>query len=332
MTAVHHFELADLEVAHSALGQAFPVDYEGHHCTLRLPADLGDFETADSPVDLPVLGGFLDRDGVLVRAAIRMVRVEVEMPGELTADQVPRGGPALPDALEEALCLLRDSAELARRLVASFSTQARTRKNQFWLSPTAFQLPQLTWMSNLYDVTGQRLGVGFGQTTVVHMPPPNDAALEHQEIASLLQIATTGEQPLLPESLLADARFYVFRANQPNPRLGLILAAVACEVKVKQRLYDLADKSQKPLVDLLVAHPRDYSLAAASLFDKGLAAVAGRSLRMEDKALYKKVEGLFEHRNGFAHRGDPGISTEQVHADIATAVVAFEWLDSFGPR
>src|SRR5207244_2004816 len=105
------------------------------------------------------------------------------------------------------------------------------------------------------------------------------------------------------DELLADARFYAWHASQPNPRIAVLLAAIATEVRIKAFLTSSATPEQAPLVNLILSSPQDVSLAAVSLFDKGLLAVCGRSLRADDPAGYKALIGLFEARNKLAHRG-----------------------------
>jgi hypothetical protein len=68
-------------------------------------------------------------------------------------------------------------------------------------------------------------------------------------------------------------------------------------------------------------------MAAASLFDKALKAVAGVSLRDEDRELYKAVDGLFVHRNRLAHRGDLTLDKDVIRKDLQAARRAFDWLD-----
>jgi hypothetical protein len=109
--------------------------------------------------------------------------------------------------------------------------------------------------------------------------------------------------------------------------LGLLLAAIACEAKIKTLLVEIATTSQQPLVELVLDNPRDFSLAAAALFDKGLEAVTGVSMRRANRDLYKSVEDLFVHRNRFVHRRDMTLDESTIGADLTAARAAFAWLD-----
>jgi hypothetical protein len=108
-----------------------------------------------------------------------------------------------------------------------------------------------------------------------------------------------------------------------------MLAAIACEIKVKDAITALASEEQKPLVNLLLENPRDWTMAAASLFDKGMGAVCGRSLRTEDKKLFKEVVLIFQDRNSIAHKDGGKVSADNVlKRHVTSAKSAFAWLDS----
>lgn len=109
-------------------------------------------------------------------------------------------------------------------------------------------------------------------------------------------------------------------------RVRCWFAAIACEVKIKTFLREHSNAEQAALVELLLENPRDWSLAAAALFDKPLKIVGGRSLKDEDdKSLWKGVIDLFERRNALAHRGK--IPTQaQALACLSTSRKVFGWL------
>jgi hypothetical protein len=124
--------------------------------------------------------------------------------------------------------------------------------------------------------------------------------------------------------LLADALHHA-NANPPEFRRAVLLAAIALETKVKVRLRDLAKPANLPLLDFILANPRDVSVSAAVLFDRVLQCAAGRSLRIENKALFKRLERLFEVRNKLAHRGIKPSDVEAKDGVFAAREV-FAWL------
>jgi hypothetical protein len=80
---------------------------------------------------------------------------------------------------------------------------------------------------------------------------------------------------------------------------------------------------------LILANPRDVSIAAVSLYDKALNAVLGKSLRLDRPRTYKALNALFEHRNRLAHRGDMtgGMTRDLIKADLEAATECFTYLN-----
>ena len=110
-------------------------------------------------------------------------------------------------------------------------------------------------------------------------------------------------EPPSAEILLADARFLIGAAEPRDPSRALLIAAVACEVKIKTLLRQLSTPEQEPLIGLLLESPRDWLMAASALFDKPLRIITGRSLKDADRQLFTRIVQLFERRNALAHRG-----------------------------
>jgi hypothetical protein len=98
--------------------------------------------------------------------------------------------------------------------------------------------------------------------------------LTQPTVEAILAAVRHGERPAAARQLLADAEFHGFHAQDRNHGIALVLAAVACEMTVKTHLRESCAADQAKLVDLVLENPRDVSLAAASLFDKGLAGVS----------------------------------------------------------
>jgi hypothetical protein len=130
------------------------------------------------------------------------------------------------------------------------------------------------------------------------------------------------------ETLLADAQALIREArNRAQARRPILMAAIACEVKVKQRLRDLVSAEARKLLDIIIDNPRDVTYQAVALFGKGLEAVCGRSLSKEDRALYSKIDKLFQVRNKIAHEGLIPVDHEEARRLIIGAKRAFDWLD-----
>jgi hypothetical protein len=78
---------------------------------------------------------------------------------------------------------------------------------------------------------------------------------------------------------------------------------------------------------LLIESPRDFSLAAAALFNNGMAAVAGAPLSSTDPRLAKAVSALFTIRNKVAHQGYE-LQKDEARPLVQAAIDVFPWLDS----
>jgi hypothetical protein len=231
-----------------------------------------------------------------------------------------------PSILAEISTLARREVETARSLLKTYLDLASATAGQHWLGTQA-DVPHLTWITQIYDEQGLRVNAGVGATTTIqHMP--QSAALLEQSHLDLLARAGRREQPAIAESFLRDAAYLGMVGK--DPAHTLLDAAIACEIKIKAMLLDLATPEQRPLVELAVGKNQQFTQAAFALFDIGTKAVVGRSLRDENKPLYTGVQSLFEARNKIAHRGESP-SMDEVRKHVETAKGVFAWIDSL-PR
>lgn len=333
MTAIHHFVPNGILVSEAVLGSERFVAFQGHDCKLIFPSQTYDFGV-DPTSDLEgytALQGQASRDGKILYAQVFLIRIEVEMDGDLKIAQFPQGE-AFPKALtDEGFRLLRESADIASNLLTAITAQARIVKGQFWLDPQ-HNLPRVIWRSELRDDSGVLLPLGYGGGVSSRVHSDDDQIIGDSDIETLLSRVSNQIELPVPETLLADAMFYAWRSRQPDPRLGLTLAAFACEAKIKTYLQDVATAEQLKLVELVINSPRDVSVQAAGLFDKALEAVIGVSLRTQKPDLYKRINLVFEHRNAFAHKshtGVVGLDAQEIRKDILAVKEVFDWLASF---
>jgi len=67
--------------------------------------------------------------------------------------------------------------------------------------------------------------------------------------------------------------------------------------------------------------------AAATLFDEPCLAVIGRSLKVDQPPLFRRVQGLFEDRNQIAHKGLANLRNEsKLRDEVHAATEAVGWL------
>jgi len=153
-----------------------------------------------------------------------------------------------------------------------------------------------------------------------------EASLDAAITSSLAgHLGGTSAPSPIAETLLADALYFV-GLDPPDYQRAVLIAAIACEVKVKDTLRQKSASDHKPLIELILGNPHDWSVAAVALFDKGMAAALGRSLKSDDREMYKDINRLFEIRNGIAHRGEKPEENEARRVVLAARKV-FRWLD-----
>jgi hypothetical protein len=360
LTAVYHFEVSDLWVRSEVLGTRHAAIFAGHAITLILPADGRDFGLERDISGLSALGGYTLASATedLLAAEVLIIRLEVEVDSNLKAPAEPVAEPepsaqypvansgaapepsasptqptppeqvARPDAntINEGIRIFRETVNIAREFAERYVALVRTELDQYWLGPSESRL-RLTWLSQLIDRDGHTIQVGYSEAGPVQIHG-TESALTGELHAVLVQKASEGAEPNLADKFLRDAEYTAFAASTPHLRQAVLLAAIACEIKVKAAITTLASPEQLPLVNLLLENPRDWTMAAAALFDKGLKAVSNISLRDEDRPLYNQIDLLFQDRNKIAHRGGVRVSHDvTLIKHITSAKLAFEWLD-----
>lgn len=325
VTVVVHFDVNGLDIAANVVGERRAFLFHGYRCAIVLPRDDFDFGVDESSYRPRVIEARKWRDGEATKYRVYIVRVEIEVACDLTSDDLPWGGPHDPALVAAAECVFKEGAEIAGSLIRRYVDHVRIRSHQYWLGSSA-TVPQTTWRNEIFDAAGRRLAVGFdyiGPVVVMMGKEPLSRAA-NGEICGLL---AADHSATLADSLLADAHFLAGQSRSPDRRQAVLLAAIACEVRIKRTLDALATPKQVALIALILDHPRDVSMAAISLFDKALLAVGGRSLRVDDKHLFKALTTLFEDRNRIAHRGGEGILLEGLNAHVQTADRVFLYLD-----
>ena len=210
---------------------------------------------------------------------------------------------------------------------------------QIWEAHITTQAGADTWtepwfilremLQNAIDEGGQFGVVGEDALPETGEPVPGyeiEASLNSASTSLLVERLAGTSQPLpMAETLLADAPYFLGLAP-PDYQRAVLIAAIACEVKVRDTLRQKISPDRLPLVELILANPRDWSVAAVALIDKAMAAALGRSLKADDREMYRSICKLFEIRNGIAHRGEEPERNEARRVLLAARQV-FRWLD-----
>jgi hypothetical protein len=347
LRATFHFSIRELLVDPDLLGTARELSIGDRLVRVVLPLEAADqendsrtpsldldhlFPAREPAPDLPgtartslTLGMAPSKD----IAPVRFIRVEVFFDGEISAsDFVGHDQPKESPAFDSAYEALQEAAGAAREGLERLLEWIRVRGRQHWLG-LGHEPPEGVGEGELVDLdAGSRLPVAVALQKGLVIPRIRDEQVLGAELFDeAVRLGSRGEEPLLADSLLADALFLAQDAEPLDLPRALLVAAIACELKIKATLREHASEAQRELVDVLLSNPRDWALSAVAHFDAPLKAVAGVSLREADRELWKPATALFERRNALAHRGVMP-SDDDALDSIRTAVALFRWLPS----
>ena len=261
---------------------------------------------------------------------VRAVAISVEVEDALSAEDFPDGEQAT-WPVDQALAVFDRANQLARKQLDNFREWARVGGN--FKMGLSYEEPPFFGVQVLVDIDAdRRIPIGYPRSTSVivgYTPEQRDALPSVTETVALVK---SGQVPDLADTLLADVRAMSWpdlSLARDHQRIVLI-AAIACEVKVKQRLRELASPDKTALLDVILSNPRDVTQSVPQLLHKVCKGVTSTSLSDADHELYVAVERLFTLRNDVAHRGR--VPTEdQGRAAVSTAVRLFAWLAQLGP-
>lgn len=322
LQGIFHFELPGLGLwlANEALGSSVSSATGNHQITLEFPARDDDFG-----LDQDRGGAFAGHGagtGIEGATGVRVVRVRVETDASFGFAEYE----AASGRYEPAHRLVEALMNVGRDFTTAFVRQARGRGHH-WMGTSADRAER-TWVTDLYDLgLGKRIPVGPGILFESHVLDLSQRVTP--DVAQALAEGA-GEQrvPPLAEELLADAKYLSWIRRPVDLRLGVLLAAIACEAKIKQTLTRLADDARSPLLDLVLDNPRDVTVATVVHLDKTAKAISGRSLRDENGVLWKAAIKLFEARNRIAHGKAEQPTEDEMTSAVRAAVDIFEWIDS----
>lgn len=317
---VCYIEVNGLYVHAEILGETFSARCLESRFALTLPGSPTDSEWVAALPGRNFWGSFVvakDSNGTTSAQEVLIVRTTMETDRDVS----------IADSRQDLLGRTSAQARMARdqrralRLLDKALNALRVQSRQSWLGWSAQRVRVAR--TDFFDTHGERLTVeqspmrsGSGR-----FAGPMRAA-NRDLVATALAEAEKHRDPPLPESLLADAEYLL---GQGQHREALLLAAIAAETGVRHTLQVAASESQEPLVTLLLNSPREYPMAAASLFDKAMFAINQRSVKVEQPHTWKGVVRLFEDRNKVAH-GTGDVEWRTVKTHISTAYGVLHWL------
>jgi hypothetical protein len=286
----------------------------GHPIEILLPADAWAFHNATKL--------FATKTNPEGGTLVHVVQVRVFGTAPVSSD-----GEEESAAYDERLDFIKETYPVAENACADFIEWVRLG-DQPWLGLHRQRPIRVGWPV----VCDERAEYTFGNEILPSGDPPprerpGEAAISPAGIASAAAwLGGAGGVLPIGEALLADALHFAW-SNPSDLQRAVLMAAIACEVKVKETLHERAAAELRPLLDVILGSPRDWSVAAVGLFDKPMHATLNRSLKSESAALYKGVGRLFELRNRIAHRGEKPLDGAGKEA-VAAARDVFRWLDS----
>jgi hypothetical protein len=325
LTAEFFYGVPGLFVHRDVLGQTIHLATGSWSIEVALPSSPDDFRRAHpSEDDLPAIfgpsEGTVDDPNQFV--SVRILRVRATGDSDLPSSGYDRDAPG---HLESVNAFFTVADEVASSRAVALIDWARSIYGQAWLNESNSVLEHEGIQSLIDEETDERLPVGLPQSIVGVMLDSEDAITQRslKEIGDRL---TRGEAPPAPERFLADASHALWPAGHPDPTRGVVLAAVASEVKVKAGIRECATDEQAALIELVIERPADVSVSVMSLLDKGFDALVGRSLKREKRQLYDGVARLMSKRNDLVHRGMVP-SLDDARAGVRAVREAFGWVD-----
>jgi hypothetical protein len=216
---------------------------------------------------------------------------------------------------------------LSTQAVTDLCNWTRLLIGQDWMEPPG-KYPDLVSTSELLDISDANNIRGYSLVTSgTILVLPEGTICTGDGLAAVDAAMRLRGSPTAEDLLLADAQHLVhYGPGATDSDRAVLLAAIAVEVRIKRTLRAVATASHAPLVELLIANPRDWSLSAHSFFTKAMPAVCQRELGEEFSELGRKVQSLFEDRNKVAHVGST-IAHERATEHVDTAGRALRLLN-----
>jgi hypothetical protein len=346
LRATIHYAVRRFIVEAGLLGSSLALRVENHDVTVIFPLAGRDDETAKASPgpafndrfppreEIPLIEGARDLHVTTATRAVGegpkledvdILRVEVFIDKATFGASDFTGGSAPQEIWRQLQGEVERAGLVADAAIDRLLAWTRVRHRQAWLGLYGEPVRRIG-SDEVVDLDATRRLPWPAQLDMAFNVVERETPLNAERINALRELVEANSSPELPELLLADAQFIASSAEPPDPSRALLIAAVACEVKIKAFLRTSATAEQAPLMELLLSNPRDWSLAAAALFDKPLKIVASRSLK-EEQGLWKRIRKLFEQRNALAHRGK--VPTEdEAKEGISASRDVFAWLES----
>ena len=314
---------APLPVTADMLGRSYRLSWDGTTVEITFPTRPDDWLFWQPPVrggyrTLMDLRDMVHRDEV----AVYIVRVAVELDAGASAMEPLEG-----EAKSRVIAAIDRATAVAEHVMAGLTAWIRSTTRLTDL-PLTSDVPPLAGPVRTVDIdSGHPVRIAPSISMVlVGRDPDGKYNLAESDMDRIIDSIERDQQPPVAETLLADAEYYIGHKVR-DYRRAILMAAIACEVKVKAVLRQRATDAQRPLLDFALDNPREITITAADgLFDKLMLATLNHSLRKEDKQLFNDVQSLYRTRNAIAHHGRMPNEAEAGRV-VRAARRCFIWLD-----
>jgi hypothetical protein len=334
--AVFRFRAGAFDLKAEGLGRSWELERDGQRIVLSLPSMPDSFGSHIEAARISLREGDEKEsaweEGRVLVAAVLAFEVAVDVEVQLGSTDLNPNEHM--EEIERGQATLNGAFPVALSLAADFMSWLRTHAGRYWLGPS-HEAPEVLGGDLLESASGRRVrNITFNPGLHLAGFGP-DAGVTVDELDQIAGFLGAEETPGTAEVLLADAREALtgpsveedWRSSSRDVRRAILLAAIACEVKIKTVLADKTPRDKRELVDVILKNIREVQVAVGSLPHKTMKAAVGRSLHEDDRALFDAVNRLFKHRNDIAHRGKPP-SLDEARTDLNAAVNLFAWLDS----
>ncbi len=330
--AVFHFLPSGFDLKAEVFGRSWDIERDGWRATLSLPARPDSFGSYIDAMSIATHRGDKEAawdEGRVLVAAVLAVQIAVDADFEpSTTDLDPA---AHRDEIERGQAALNKAFPIALSLASDFISWLRVSTGRYWLGPS-HEAPEVIDGDLIETASGRRVrNIGFNPVLHITGFGP-DAGMTVEELDQVAERLAAGEIPGTAEMLLSDAREALtgptveqeWRTVRRDIRRAILLASIACEVKIKSTLVDKTPPDKRGLVEIILKNIR---VAVGALPHKTMKAAVGRSLHEDNSNLFEAVNNLFRDRNDIAHRGEPP-RLDDARGDVQAAVDLFAWLDS----
>jgi hypothetical protein len=321
------FQVGDIPtpiyVTRDVLGTTYRLSHDGLPIQVEIPRERNDFLfwTPFVPGEYWAVRDIGQGD----EAFLYIVRISVTIDAPVSAAKA-----TIEDREEigRASAMMDRAREVASHVATEFVAWVRvtTRMTSLLLSS---EVPPLAGPVRAFEVeSGIPLRVAPPQKTIAYgRDPVGKYHLDATDMVKIAELIEEGRVTPVPETLLADAEYHA-EYKVHDFRRAVLMAAIACEVKVKTTLRERVAPAQRSLLDFALDNPREVAVTAAyGLFDKLMLATLGKSLRVDNRSLFRDIEHLYKVRNQIAHHGAVPTESDTRRA-VRGARQCFTWLDS----